>query len=123
MEDDHLGFARLRDARRVIEHADGHVELLPALGVAHEAGQRGMHRERDAVLAGQLAEPRGEVVVHPEPRLEVDLAGRVAALDEQLDRPLGAFLGRHAGRPEANFAHETDASALRPTLFLRCSHG
>ena len=123
MEDDHLGVAGLRDARRVVEHADGHVELLAALGVAHEAGQRGVNGERDAVLARELAESRGEVVVHPEARLEVDLAGRVAALDQQLDRPLGALLGRNAGRPEADFAHGTDASALRPTLFLRCSHG
>ncbi len=127
VEDNDFRAARLRDARRVVEHAHGHVELLAALGVAHEARQRCVHGQREVVLAGELAEPPGEVVVHPEACLEVDLAGGVAALEEQLDRPLGAVLGRHAGRPEADFAHVTDATArrrcLRPTLFLRCSHG
>ena len=78
MEDDHLGARGLRDPGRVVEHPDRHVQLLAALGVAHEAGDRRVHREHDVVLARELAEPRGEVVVHPEAALEVDLARRVA---------------------------------------------
>ena len=58
MEDDELGAGGLRDAGRVVEHADRHVQLLAALGVAHEAGDRRVHREHDVVLARELAEPR-----------------------------------------------------------------
>ena len=123
MEDHHFGVACLRDSRRVVEHADGHVELLAALGVAHEARQRCVHRQREVVLAGELAEPRGEVVVHPEARLEVDLTGGVAALEEQLDRSLGALLGGHAGRPEADFAHVADATSRDPASVRRCFYG
>ena len=37
MEDDHLGAAGHRDARRVVEHPDRHPVLLVALDVAEEA--------------------------------------------------------------------------------------
>ncbi len=50
MEDDDLGPGGLRDPGRVVEHADRHVELLAALGVAHEARDRRVHREHDPVL-------------------------------------------------------------------------
>ena len=56
VEDDDLGAGRLRDAGRVVEHPDRHVQLLAALGVAHEAGDRRVHRERDVALARELAE-------------------------------------------------------------------
>jgi hypothetical protein len=100
MEDDELRAGRLRDPGRVVEHPDRHVQLLAALGVAHEAGDRRVDAEDDAPRAGELAEPRRERVVHPEPLLEVDLAGGVAALDEELDRRLRALLRRHVGGPE-----------------------
>ena len=45
-------------------------------------------------------EALGPRVVHPEPALEVDLAGRVAALEQELDRGLRALPGGNAGRPE-----------------------
>ena len=98
VEDDDLGPGRLRDAGGVVEHPDGHVQLLAALGVTHEAGDRRVDREDDAGLAGQLAEALGPRVVHPELPLEVDLAGREAALLEELDRLLGALARRDAGR-------------------------
>src|SRR6185436_19766675 len=71
VEDDDLGARSLRDAGGMVEHADGHVELLAALGVAHEAGDRRVHGEGDSRIAGKLAEARREVVVHPEATLEV----------------------------------------------------
>ena len=58
VEDDELGARRLRDPGRVVEHPDRHVQLLAALGVAHEAGDRRVHREHDPVLARELAEAR-----------------------------------------------------------------
>ena len=100
VEDDHLGARRLRDPGRVVEHPDRHVQLLAALGVAHEPGERRVHRQRDVRLARDLAEPLGEVVVHPEAALEVDLARREAALEQRLDRRLRALARRHPGRPE-----------------------
>ena len=76
VEDDDLGAGGLRDPGRVVEHPDRHVQLLAALGVAHEAGDRRVHREHDAALArASSPNARREVVVHPEAALEVDLAG------------------------------------------------
>ena len=48
VEDDRLGPRGPRDAGRVVEHPDGHVQLLAALGVAHEAGDRRVDGEDDA---------------------------------------------------------------------------
>ena len=59
------------------------------LEVSHEAEQRRVHGESDVVLSSQLAEALGERVVHPEAALEVDLARRVAPLENELDRLLG----------------------------------
>ena len=87
MEDDHLGACGLRDPGRVVEHPDRHVQLLAALGVAHEAGDRRVHREHDVALARELAEALRELVVHPEAALEVDLARREAALEERRRSP------------------------------------
>ena len=103
VEDDELGAARGRDARASVERADRRRELPPArLEVAHEAEERRVHRERDVVLARELAEPLRERVVHPEAALEVDLAGRVPALEEELDRLLGRLARRHPRRPDAD---------------------
>src|SRR6059058_3081692 len=112
MEDDDLCARRLRDARRVVEHADRHVELLAALGVAHEAGYRRVHGEDDAGAARELAEAFREVVVHPETALEVDLARGVAALLERRDRRLGRLLRRHARRPETDLAHAREGTVV-----------
>ena len=83
--------------------ADRRRELPPArLEVAHEPEQRRVHRERDVVLARELAEPLGERVVHPEAALEVDLAGVVPALEEDLDRLPPATREGHASRADAD---------------------
>src|SRR5439155_21374453 len=52
MEDDQPRAAGLREARGVIEHPERHLELLATVRMAHERGQRGVHRE-DYVRAGR----------------------------------------------------------------------
>ena len=72
-----------------------------------------MDGERDVVLAGELAEPLGERVVHPEAALEVDLAGRVAAFEEQLDACSGDSRDGMPGRADADErSHDAIASAV-----------
>src|SRR5690348_2041678 len=110
MEDDELGTARGGDAGRVVEHPRRHVELLAALRVSHEAGQRRMDGEDDAGAARELTEARREVVVHPELLLEVDLAGGEAAGLKQVDRRLGALAGGHSCRSELDRAHSVRSS-------------
>ena len=46
----------------------------------------------------QLAEPLGPRVVDPEAALEIELAGGVAALEEQLDREVGRLPRRDSGQ-------------------------
>ena len=46
VEDDHLGAGGLREAGRVVEHAERHLELLLPRDMAHERGERRVHRER-----------------------------------------------------------------------------
>ena len=111
VEDDDLGAGRLRDPGRVVEHPDRHVQLLPALGVAHEAGDRRVHRERDVRLARQLAEALGELVVHPEAALEVDLARGEPAREQRLDRRLGALARRHPRRAEVELPSPLQAES------------
>ena len=59
VEDDQLGAGGLRETGRVVEHAERHLELLLALDMAHERGERRVHRERDVGGAQGLAERRG----------------------------------------------------------------
>ena len=90
VEHDELGTAGRHDPGAPVERADRRRELPPArLEVSHEAEERGVDGQSDVVLTRELAEPLGEGVVHPEPALEVDLAGGVAPLQEDLDRLLG----------------------------------
>ena len=105
MDDHDVGAAGRRDPRGVVEHPDGHPVLLVALDVPREGRQRGVDRERDAGLAGQLAKPLRERPVHPEAASELDLARVIAALGEQLERGLRAVVRRHARRAEADGAH------------------
>src|SRR6185312_11538728 len=106
-------------------------QLLAALGVAHEAGDRRVHAQHDVVLAAEAAERFGVLVVHPEPAFEVDLTGREPALQESSDRRLGRFPFRDPGRPEMQTtAHETVAQRNRaggpsdpvPTLSCMPTH-
>ena len=64
-----------------------------------------MDGERDVVLPRHLAEALRPRVVHPEAALEVELAGRVSALEQDLDRGLGRLPGRAARRAEADRSH------------------
>ena len=105
VEDDDLGAGALRDAGRVVEHPDRHVELLAALRVPHEAGDRGVDREHDPRVACKLAEPLRPRVVHPELAFEVDLAGREAPFLEQFNRLFGTLARGHPGRTKVKLAH------------------
>jgi len=88
VEDDELGPCCLGDPGGVVEHPDGHSLLLVQFDMTHEARDRRVDREHDSGLACTLPEPLRPRVVHPELALEIDLAGRVPALLEQLDRLL-----------------------------------
>ena len=67
MEDDGRRAARGGDAGAPVQCADGGAPF-PArrLEVSHKPEQRGVDGQRDVVLVRELAEPPGEVVVHPE---------------------------------------------------------
>ena len=104
-----FGAGRLRDPRAMIEHPDRHALLLVALDVAHEAGDRRVHRERDLRLAGELPEPLGPRIAHPEAAFEVDLAGGEPALLQDPDGLAGAAPGRHTRRAESNLRHASNA--------------
>src|SRR5215210_3915768 len=105
MEHDHLRPRALGDPGGVVEHAHGHVELLATLGVAHEASDGCMDGKDDAGVASQLAEPLGPGIVHPELPLEVDLAGGVTVLLEDLDRLLRALARGQPSRAEVELGH------------------
>ena len=117
MEHDHLRSAGGRDPGAPIERAERGRPFPPArLEMADPAEERRMNGERDVVLTRENAEPLRPRVVHPEPRLEVDLTGVVSALGEQLDRALRALAIGDARRPDPDRAHRatlTDA-ALSP---------
>ncbi len=89
MEHNELGPGCLGDAGGVVEHTHRALVLRPSIDVAEERCKRRMDRENDPALRGELAQPHGELLLHPEATLEVELAGRVRALDEELDRRLG----------------------------------
>ena len=99
VEDDELGAARGDDARAPVECPDCRRELPSArLEMAHEPEQRRVDGQGDVVLTGELAEPLRERVIHPETALEVDLARRVAALQENLGSPPPATRGTACGQ-------------------------
>ena len=58
-----------------------------------------------SAVARRLAEPLGPRVVHPEAALEVDLAGVVAALEQERDRVLGVVAGGDPGKADAGSGH------------------
>src|ERR671922_646584 len=105
MDDDDLGAAGDRDARGVIEHPHRHAVLLVPFWPADDREERCVHGQDDALLAGELAEALGEVPVHPELAFEVDLAGAVAALEQQPDGRLRRLAGGQIRGTEAQDAH------------------
>jgi len=105
VEDDRLGARGLRDPGRVVEHPDRHVQLLAALGVAHEARDRRVDGKRDLALLGEPAELGRPLVVHPELAFEVDLAGVEPTFLKQRDGRRRAFARGDAGRAEADTSH------------------
>src|SRR5206468_4574393 len=75
MDHDRRRTARLRQARRVVQHPHRHLMLAAsALNVTHKAGEWRMDRETDRGLASDLAKASGKLPVHPETIAEVDLA-------------------------------------------------
>ena len=132
MEDDDLRAGGRRDPGGVVEHRrPPSSSFLPRSAWPMNASERRVHREDDVACARQLAEPLGPRVVQPEAALEVDLAGGVAALDEQLDRrPPGApATGTRAGPKRGSLpsadAYRTESamsSDRGPTLFDMAKH-
>ena len=119
MEDDRRCAARGRDARAAVECAHRRGELATRrFQVPHEAEERRVHGERHVVLARHLPEPLGPRVVHPEARLEVDFAGVVALLEQELDRRLGALPRRNPRWAEAKRATANLLGPVRPTRLL-----
>ena len=118
MKDDELGARGLRDACGVVEHPDGHVELLAALCVPHEARDRGVDGEDDVRVACELAEPLRPRIVHPELALEVDLAGREAALPEELHRLFGALPRGDPSRAVMELSHGANGTPSDPLRTL-----
>ena len=84
------------------------------LEMTHEAEQRRVDRQRDVCRARRLAELLGPRVVHPEAALEVDLAGVVAALEQDLDRPLRVVAGGNAGQADTDAPHTGKLPGVRP---------
>src|SRR5439155_19265585 len=113
MEHDDFCARGLRDTRRMVEHADRHVELLATFGVTHEARDRRMDGENDPGRSRELTELLRPRVVHPELPLEVDLASRVAPFLQECDRLLGTLPGRHASRAVVELGH-------LPRVQVRC---
>ena len=81
------------EAGGVVEHADGPYVLRPAVEVAEEGGQGGVHRESDAGVGGQSAQSDGARLLQPEAALEVELEGRVPAGHEEADGLVGVVAG------------------------------
>ena len=117
MEDDDLGSAGGGDPGAAVERADRGGEL-PAgrLEMPHEAEQRRMDGERHVGVARRFAEPLGPRIVHPEPTLEVDLAGVVARRSHRVSTA-------RSGSSRTGIARQTDANSchLRELYVVRRS--
>src|SRR5205823_8189415 len=120
MEHDELRAAGLGEARRMVEHPERHLELLAPVGMAHEGGEWGVHRERDVCGGRGGAEQRSGLVVEPEAADESDLAGPVTLRRERGERLLERRRLRQPTRAVADLTHSR--SLFRPTLFLLCRH-
>ena len=76
VEDDELGAAGRGDPGGVVEHAHGAPELRLALHVPEEGGERRVDGERDVARPRDSRRARSaKSLLHPEPALEVELAG------------------------------------------------
>ncbi len=119
VDDDELRSCGGRDPGAPVERAEGLLCLL-LVGMAREGEERRVHRERDLVLLSDLRESLRPRVVHPEPALEVELAGGVTALEQDLDRSLGRLPRGATRRAETDRSHAADGngSGCRPTGVL-----
>src|SRR4029079_17511805 len=90
-----------------IERAERLLALL-LVGVAGEGEERRVERERDGVLSRDGRQALGPWVVHPEPALEVELAGGVAALEQELDGSLRRLPRGATRRAEPDRSHALD---------------
>ena len=118
MEDDEPRAARLGEPGGVVEHPERHLELLAAVGVAHEGRERRVDRERDVGRGGGGAEERRGLVVEPEAADEAELAGPVALGRERRERLLER---RRLGQPAGAVAdrHPFEAAyAVRPCFYV-----
>src|SRR5262249_48309018 len=105
MEDDDLGADGLRHSRGVIQHPDRHAVLLAAVEVPEEGRDGRVDGGPDLAVRGQPADLGRPVPVHPETALEVDLTGRIAASNQQVDGDLGVILRRNSRGSVTNYAH------------------
>ena len=78
--------------------------MKPAMGACTESAM--------PASRGHAAEALRPRIVHPEAALEVDLAGRVTALEQELDGLLRALAGRHARGAESQLSHAREPSAV-----------
>ena len=114
VEHDELRAAGRRDACAPVERTERRGPLPPArLEVPHPAEERRVHGKRDVVLACELAEPFRPRIIHPEARLEVDLAGVVPALEQELDRRLGALPVGDVRGAESDPSHPATVTGRR----------
>ena len=118
MDDDELCSCGRRDPGAPVQRAERLLRLL-LVGMAGEGEERRVHRERDLVLTGDLREPLGPRVVHPEPALEVELTGGIAALEQDLHGGFRRLPGRATRWSEADRSHAlTVTDDVRPTGVL-----
>ena len=114
MDDDDLGAGSRGDARGTVERAE-RLLRLPLVGMAGEREERRVHGQRDVLLPCLRAEPLRPRVVHPEARLEVDLARRAAALDESRDGRFRRLARRDSSGAETKPSHSPNGMRWAPS--------
>ena len=116
MDDDRGCPTGRSQTRGVVEHADRHLMLPPAvLHVTQEGGQRRVDGQCQARVAGQRAQALRIIPIHPKPVAEIDFAGVIAAFDQRLDRLRCTIARRNASWAHANRTHgNSPVTLLRP---------
>src|SRR5579871_664361 len=113
VEDDELRAAGFREPGGVVEHAECHLELLAAVGMAHERRERRVDGEHDVGRGCGRSEERRALVIEPEPAGEAELARAVAVGCERRERRVDALGLRQVGGAEADLSH--GAQLMRAT--------